>query len=528
MSVIRRPDAVTEFDLDATVEIPVPDFSDTVTTNALDATVATRALTSLDLSGGTDVHPVPAEAGQIVRELGVAEERLARNADRLNVLELELESAQAAEQQLRESMEREIAAVRESAHLQSEVAREEARRSIQQSQAELLKTRQDAATQAGVVHAQEARIAELSARSESLERELTQLRTDLDAERRAAAVAREQAAAQGAGQGQLQRELAEVRAMNERHLEVLRSVEGYRAVHAGLQYDAEAQVARLEQDAALAAQALAERDRRIAALEQQLTRGGEAIVGHTVQLSQVSAERDTLAARVAALEAAQTEAQAQHAQMVSDEREVLARLQTEHAGLEGQLEEKDQDLRAAEDEIQRLERELAAAASSLADLQQSSQALTAKIAERDEEYRQLEAQTRNNAETLANLHQTIQRLGREEPRPAQPAPAVPLENMTRLLVREQDGVEHVHALGRRTTVGRTPENDIMLDTGFISRHHAVLLASSRYTIVEDLNSTNGVRVNGRRVTRQVLHDGDVVTIGKTDFRYQLRPAARPD
>jgi len=105
---------------------------------------------------------------------------------------------------------------------------------------------------------------------------------------------------------------------------------------------------------------------------------------------------------------------------------------------------------------------------------------------------------------------------------------VPLENMTRLLVREQEGLEEVHTLGRRTTVGRTPENDIMLDTGFISRHHAVLLASSRFTIVEDLNSTNGVRVNGRRVTRQVLHDGDIVTIGKTDFRYQLRPMARPD
>jgi pSer/pThr/pTyr-binding forkhead associated (FHA) protein len=50
-----------------------------------------------------------------------------------------------------------------------------------------------------------------------------------------------------------------------------------------------------------------------------------------------------------------------------------------------------------------------------------------------------------------------------------------------------------------------------------------VLASSKHTIVEDLNSTNGVMVNGRRVTRQPLHDGDLVQIGKTEFRYLLKP-----
>jgi len=528
MPVIRKPDAVTEFDLEATVEIPVPDFSDTVTTNVVDATAVMKAATNLDLSGATDVHRMPAETGQIVKELGEAEERLARKADRIQVLELEMESAQAVEQQLRETMDREIAAVREAAQLETEVAREEARRATQQAQSDLLKANQDAAAKASAVLALEARVAELGTRGETLDRELAQLRADLDAERRAAAAARQQVAAQGADQGQLQRELAEVRAMNERQLEALRNAEGYRAVNAGLQYEAESQLAQLEQAARLTSQALADRDRRIAALEQQLAQGGAAIVDQTTLLSQGAAERDALAARVAALEASLRDAESQHARMLSDERDVLARLQSENTAVEARLAERDQDLRAAEDELQRLERELAASAASVGELQQSGQALDAKLAERDEDYRRLEAQTRTNAETLANLHQTIQRLGREEPRPAPVATDVPLENMTRLLVREQEGVEEVHTLGRRTTVGRTPENDIMLDTGFISRHHAVLLASSRFTIVEDLNSTNGVRVNGRRVTRQVLHDGDIVTIGKTDFRYQLRPLARPE
>ena len=526
MSVNQRPDSVTEFDLDATVEIPVPDFSDTVNTAGLDATVAVKAATELDLAASTGTLPRPAEAGQIARELVEAEERLARKTDRIEVLELELESAQAAEQHLRETMDREIATARAAAKLETEVAREDARRTTQQMQAQLLKATQDAATQTSAAVALEARVAELTARGQSLDRELAQLRTDLDAERRAGITTQQQLVSQGADQGRLKRELLDVRAMNERQLETLRSAEGYRAVNAGLQYESEARVAELEQGARETALTLADRDRRIEVLEQQLAQGGLAIVGQTNQLTELTAARDALTARVAELEAALRDAGTRHAETLADERELLTNLQSEKATLESQLAESQQDLRAAEGDIARLEGELAAHAATEAELQKASAALTAKLVERDEAYRKLEAQTQSNADMLANLHQTIQRLGREEPRAVVQTPEFPLENMARLLVREQDGTEFVHTLGRRTTVGRTPDNEIVLDTGFISRHHAVLLASSRYTIVEDLNSTNGVRVNGRRVTRQVLHDGDMVTIGKTDFRYLLRPAAR--
>ena len=55
-------------------------------------------------------------------------------------------------------------------------------------------------------------------------------------------------------------------------------------------------------------------------------------------------------------------------------------------------------------------------------------------------------------------------------------------------------------LGRKTSIGRTPDNDLQIDAKFISRHHAVILAGPAHTIIEDLNSTNGVLVNGRRIT----------------------------
>lgn len=96
------------------------------------------------------------------------------------------------------------------------------------------------------------------------------------------------------------------------------------------------------------------------------------------------------------------------------------------------------------------------------------------------------------------------------------------DGVTRLLIRSENGSEIVHVLGRKTSIGRTPDNDIQIETKFISRHHALILTGPVSTFIEDLNSTNGVMVNNRRITRQTLRDGDIVTIGKTQFRYVVR------
>jgi len=93
------------------------------------------------------------------------------------------------------------------------------------------------------------------------------------------------------------------------------------------------------------------------------------------------------------------------------------------------------------------------------------------------------------------------------------------------LIRADGDSEVVHVLTRKTSVGRTPDNDVQIDAKYISRHHAVILAGPAHTIIEDLNSTNGVLVNGRRITRQTLKDGDAVVIGKTAFRFAVRPVA---
>jgi FHA domain len=90
------------------------------------------------------------------------------------------------------------------------------------------------------------------------------------------------------------------------------------------------------------------------------------------------------------------------------------------------------------------------------------------------------------------------------------------------MVRRAGASAITYSVGRRATIGRTPENDIQIDVASVSRNHAVMLCDDGQCYVEDLNSTNGVKVNGRRIDRQLLHDGDVVTIGTTDFTYQFR------
>ncbi|MGH0029057.1 MAG: FHA domain-containing protein [Myxococcota bacterium] len=75
-----------------------------------------------------------------------------------------------------------------------------------------------------------------------------------------------------------------------------------------------------------------------------------------------------------------------------------------------------------------------------------------------------------------------------------------------------------------TLIGRNPTTDITLLDENISREHAIVQFDpddGSYTI-EDLQSTNGTKVNGKGVRSQALADGDEIQIGHTVFRFELR------
>jgi hypothetical protein len=71
-------------------------------------------------------------------------------------------------------------------------------------------------------------------------------------------------------------------------------------------------------------------------------------------------------------------------------------------------------------------------------------------------------------------------------------------------------------------LGRSREADVQIDDPNVSRRHAELRPSGASWTVRDLGSTNGVKVNGRRIQgAQSLHDGDTITIGTSDVVFQL-------
>jgi pSer/pThr/pTyr-binding forkhead associated (FHA) protein len=87
-------------------------------------------------------------------------------------------------------------------------------------------------------------------------------------------------------------------------------------------------------------------------------------------------------------------------------------------------------------------------------------------------------------------------------------------------------VQEIPLTQGRIIVGRTPDNDLQIDSRFVSRHHCQITTSSNSSVIEDLNSTNGIYVKSRRVRRHYLNDGDVVLVGKHELIYVDERLAR--
>jgi general secretion pathway protein A len=80
-------------------------------------------------------------------------------------------------------------------------------------------------------------------------------------------------------------------------------------------------------------------------------------------------------------------------------------------------------------------------------------------------------------------------------------------------------VQEVRLRLGRLIIGRTPDNDVQIDSRFISRHHCQVITTIHSCVIEDLNSTNGIYVKSNRVRRHYLNDGDVVLVGKHELIY---------
>ncbi|MFM2276072.1 MAG: hypothetical protein RL211_1944 [Pseudomonadota bacterium] len=93
-----------------------------------------------------------------------------------------------------------------------------------------------------------------------------------------------------------------------------------------------------------------------------------------------------------------------------------------------------------------------------------------------------------------------------------------------------DGVviKEVQLTKDRTTLGRRPYNDVVIDNLAVSGEHAVFQMTGNDVLVEDLNSTNGTYVNGKAAKKQQLQPGDSVEVGKYKIRFVNEAAASGD
>lgn len=99
--------------------------------------------------------------------------------------------------------------------------------------------------------------------------------------------------------------------------------------------------------------------------------------------------------------------------------------------------------------------------------------------------------------------------------------------MAAKLILSMDGtVLQEYALAKaRTAIGRKPHNDIVIDNLAVSGEHAAIVTILNDSFLEDLDSTNGVMVNGAPVKKHFLQNNDVIEIGKYKLRYlNMQPA----
>jgi hypothetical protein len=116
--------------------------------------------------------------------------------------------------------------------------------------------------------------------------------------------------------------------------------------------------------------------------------------------------------------------------------------------------------------------------------------------------------------------------------PQSPAPALPAQDAeafatvaisSALLIEDQAGQPGAHhRLGILTTIGRTPDNQVVVPVREVSRRHAEIVLTETGYVVKDLGSPNGTFVNGERITEHRLQDEDRIAMGGQVFVFKVR------
>lgn len=101
--------------------------------------------------------------------------------------------------------------------------------------------------------------------------------------------------------------------------------------------------------------------------------------------------------------------------------------------------------------------------------------------------------------------------------------------MHRLIVMTKSGTPRlITLLAGRTRIGRDANNAVVLDSVKVSRSHAEIDATRGAAVLVDLSSSNGTRVNGRKVRWQALKHRDLIALGDVELRFLADGSGRTD
>jgi type II secretory pathway predicted ATPase ExeA len=128
------------------------------------------------------------------------------------------------------------------------------------------------------------------------------------------------------------------------------------------------------------------------------------------------------------------------------------------------------------------------------------------------------------SDPLIDTHRDVHEGQRADLRTGATGGAVPVGRV--ILATEGRTTQELPLKVGRVIIGRTVDNDLQVDSRFVSRHHCQIITGDDGSVIEDLNSTNGIFVQGRRVRLHNLNDGDVVVIGKHEIMYVDERLAR--
>jgi len=183
--------------------------------------------------------------------------------------------------------------------------------------------------------------------------------------------------------------------------------------------------------------------------------------------------------------------------------------------LEERVETRDQLVEGLTAQLQTVREERSAVSGQLEKSRARVKSLTQQIFSRDNQIAALQADLAVYTEALAAIRRDVNRIGES-------TELEDGEDVERVL----EPVEHEGAPivlnGETYTIGRTSENDIVIPSKLISRHHARLLVGPTGVIIEDTGSTNGCFVNGEEVRQHLMRDGDVLELGEVRYRLVVR------